>query len=229
MEPQPSPRVLGRTAGVLYLIIAITAPFAEVFVRGRVRGDAAATASKIVAQESLYRWGGAADLVNLVCDTALAVVFYQLFRSVSRSAALLSAFFRLMHVAVMAVATLFHFAPLLLLRPRSPWRSFTPEQLQDMTALSLRLHGQGYNLCLIFFGVACAVLGYLIIKSRFMPRWLGIAVTVAGVAYIINSFAAFISPAFRAVLQPFILIPIAIGELSLIVYLVVVGARENHA
>jgi hypothetical protein len=87
-----SPRLKARIAGVLYLIIIVAASFAEFFVRGRlvIDGDATATANNILAHESLYRLGAAAVPIYLACDTAVALIFYELLKPVSRSLSLLA-------------------------------------------------------------------------------------------------------------------------------------------
>src|ERR1700735_4705393 len=99
---ETSPRFKARIAGVLYLIIIAAAPFAEVLVRGKlvVYGDAAATATNILAHESLYRLAGGADLIAFTCDAAVALIFYQLLKPVSRGVALAGASFRLLYVAI---------------------------------------------------------------------------------------------------------------------------------
>jgi|ERR1019366_4640324 hypothetical protein len=201
-------RSKARLAGALYLIIIIGATFAEVFVRDRlvVSGDAAATASNILAHESLYRLGGAADLTAFVCDAIVALIFYELFRPVSESLSLLAAFFRLVHVAVMAVNSINHFAPLILLRAG---------QLPSLALAFLRLHALGYNIALVFFGCHCLLIGYLIYRSTFLPRILGALLAIAGICYLANSFTNFLAPAFAATLFPWILLPAAAAEWSL--------------
>jgi len=223
-----SPRRNARIAGVLYLIVFVTAGFAEGFVRNRlvVSGDGAATAAHILAHESLYRLGGAADLVNLVCDTALALIFYELLKPVSRSLSLLAAFFRLMHVAIMATATLNHFAPLVFLEDARGLSSLTAAQLQAEVLVSLRLHTLGYHICLVFFGFACLLLGYLIFKSTFLPRILGVLLAIAGLCYLANSFANFLSLPYD--LFPFVAAAGLIGEGSLTVWLLVKGVNEQR-
>jgi hypothetical protein len=110
-------------AGVFYLLIFVAAPFAEFFVRDRlvVHGDAAATATNILAHEPLYRLGFAAELITLACDTAVALIFYDLFKPVSRSLSFSAAVFRLIFVAIMSVNTLNYFAPLVLLGGAPSW------------------------------------------------------------------------------------------------------------
>lgn len=115
---EASPRLKAGIAGGLYLIIIVTAMFAEMVVSEMlvVYGDAAATATNILAHEALYRYGGVAMLIATVCDTAVALIFYQLFKPLSRGLALLATFFRLLPVAILAANLFNHFAPLVLLK-----------------------------------------------------------------------------------------------------------------
>jgi hypothetical protein len=220
-----SPRLQARIAGFLYLTIIVTAGFAEVFVRGRlvVRGAAAATATNILAHESLYRLGGSADLINLVCDTALALLFYELLKPISRSLALLAAFFRLAHVAILTVSTLFHFAALTFLTGTHDLSVFSAAQLQEQALLCLSFHAWGYTICLVFFGFACLLLGILIYRSLFLPRIFGVLMAVAGLCYVTGSFARLLSPTFASNLFPYFLLPGAFGELSLTMWLLARG------
>jgi hypothetical protein len=223
-----SPRRKARIAGLLYLLITIAAPFGEMFVRGRlvVRSDAAATAANILANESLYRLGGVADLIAFACDVALAALFYDLLKPASRSASLLAAFFRLMHAAVVSVATLAYFAPLLLLGRAMP--GFATEQLQGLAALCIRVHGQGYNVGLFFFGIHCLLVGYLIFRSTFLPRVLGPLMAVAGACYLINSLATFLAPALKAQIYPLILMPAGVAEVSFMLWLIFAGVNAER-
>jgi Domain of unknown function (DUF4386) len=232
MEPisETSPRRMARIAGLLYLLITLAAPFGELYVRGRlvVAGDAAATATNILTNESLYRSGGVADLIAFAADVAIALVFYELLKPAGRRVSLLAAFFRLMHAAVVAVATLAYFTPLLLLERAPNLRGFNVEQLQGLSLVSLRLHGVGYNIGLVFFGIHCVLIGYLVYRSTFLPRVLGPLIGVAGMCYLINSFAALLAPAFKARIYPAILMPAGLAELSLTVWLLVVGVNVQR-
>lgn len=227
---QISPRRTARIAGLLYLLITIAAPFGELFVRGKliVKGDAAATAANISANEFLYRAGGAADLVAFAADAALALVLYELFKPAGRSISLMAAFFRLLHAAIVAVTTLTYFLPLLLLGNVAYLKVFNADQLQALSLVSLRLHGVGYNIGLVFFGIHCALIGYLIWKSTFLPRAFGLLMAVAGVCYLVNSFAAFLAPLFKAQIYPAILMPAGLAELSLTAWLLVVGVNAER-
>ena len=183
---EASPLLKARIAGVLYLIITVAAAFAEVFVRGKlvIYGDAAATATNILAHERLYRLAGAADLIAFTCDAAVALIFYQLLKPVSRSLSLFAACFRLLHVAIVAVNTLSHFAPLVLLGGDRFLTAFNTDQLQALALVSLSLHGTGYNIGLVFFGFHCLLIGYLICRSVFLPRIRGALLAIAGLCYL---------------------------------------------
>ena len=222
---------MARIAGMLYLGIFVTFGFAEFLARGRlvVPGDRAATAANILAHESLYRFGGAAYLLSFVFDTALALLFYELLKPVSTSLSLLSAFFRLMHVAISTVATLSDFAPLTFLAGAQGVNAFNAQQLQQLAQVSLRLHTLGYTAALLFFGFACVCLGYLIIRSTFLPRLLGVLMALAGLCYVGNSFASFVAPAFARPILPWVLLLTGVpAELGLTVWLLVKGVNAER-
>ncbi len=219
-----SPLLQARVGGFLYLIIIAAGFFSEGCVRGSliVSGDAAATAHNILASEQLYRLGGAAEFVTLSCDVTVALILYNLLRPVNRSLALLAAFFRLVFSAVYATLSLTHFAPLVLLGGGDSM-VFSAAQLQELATFALKLHGIGYNISLVFFGVHCVLIGGLIARSNFLPRIIGLALAIAGACYLINSFATFIAPAFAGTLFPYILLPGLVAEASLALWLFVIG------
>lgn len=224
-----SPRLTARLAGLFYLITSLTGGFAEVFVRGNVivSGDAAATARNILASESLYRLGFAADIVAGAAYTVVTILLYELLKPVSRSLSLLAAFFSLVGIAIGAVAALGHLAPLLLLNGAHYLNVFSTADLQAMALLALKLHAQGYLICLVFFGFYEGMLGYLIFRLTFLPRTLGVLVTLAGTAFLINSFALFLSPAIGGALNPYMLALDGIGEIGLMLWLLVMGVNAD--
>ncbi len=225
-----SPQLQARICGFLYLIIIAAGFFAEGYVRGTliVAGDAAATAHNILSSEQLYRLGGASEFVTLFCDITVALILYNLLKPVSRSLALLAAFFRLVFSTVYATLSLTHFAPLVLLQGGGYLTAFTAGQLQALALLSLKLHAIGYNASLVFFGVHCLLIGGLITRSTFLPRTIGVALVVAGACYLTNSFANFISPASAALLFPYILLPGFVAEASLALWLFVIGVNVSR-
>lgn len=224
-ESEASTRDLSRIGGILYLFIIVAALFGELVARGRliVPGDAVATASNILASETLFRIGLAGELLTCLCDIALAAILYVLFRPVSRNLALLAAFNRLAFVGVYAVAKLFLVAALLILGGADYLNAFDPPQLHAMAYLSIRLHGYGYGMSLIFFGVHCVLLGYLIYRSGYVPRLLGTLLVIGGAGYLAHSFALILAPALAAQLFPWIILPAVPAELGLCLWLIAKG------
>ena len=225
-----SPRFKARTAGVLYLIIILAASFAEFFVRGRlvVDGNAAATATNILAHEPLYRSAAAAVLTYLSCDTAVALIFYELFKPVSRSLSLLAAFFRLTMVAILGGNLVNHFAPLVLLKGAPFLAVLNADGLRALALVSLNLYAQVFFIAMVFFGFHCLLIGYLIYRSAFLPRILGVLLAIAGLCYVAHSFLNSLSPALAARVFPY-LIPLGFpGEALLTLWLLMIGVNVQR-
>jgi hypothetical protein len=217
-----------RVAGALYLIIIVAGIFAEFGVRSSliVSGDAAATASTILAAEGLFRSGMAADLVMILADVALALLFYVLLKPVSQALALLAAFFRLAQAAVLGINVLNLFVALQLVRGADYLAAFSTEQMHALALLVLNAHGMGYALALVFFGLQCAILGYLVFRSGYIPRLLGVLLIIAGVGYLTDSFARVLMSGYsdyEALFTLIVFLPAFIGELSLCLWLLVKG------
>lgn len=218
-----------RFAGLFYVVTTITAVFAEVIVRGRlvVRSDAAATAHNILTNESLYRWGFVADLINFGAYIAVTLLLYSLLRRVNPNLAAMALLFSIVAQTIGALVALGHLAPLIILSGSHYLSVFSTGQLQAMALLALRLHAQGYFIALVFFGVYNLLLGHLIFASRFFPRWLGVLVAVSGAALLINSFAFFLFPANAGALAPIMDILDGLGEIALILWLLIAGVNSK--
>jgi len=225
---EASPRLRARIAGAFYLLTIIMGVFAEVFVRGAlvVRDDAAATATNILAQEPLYRFGLAADLIMLACYIAVTLLFYGLFKPVDGSFSLLAAFFSLMGIAVLAVNSLNHLAPLVFLGDAHYLSAFETNQLQAFALLSLRMHARGYTISGVFFGIYMLMLGYLIFKSFFLPRTLGVLMAIGGLSFLTHSFAIFLLPTLVARLPDLGMLG-GIAELALSLWLIAMGVNVS--
>ena len=226
-EVEASPRALSRIGGALYLIIIVLGLFGEAFVRSKivVSGDAAATAANLRSMEPLWRLGIAAEFVLLISAVALTLIFFVLLRPVSRDLALLAVFFNLVSIAVEAVSALNLVAALVPLGNAGYLTAFEPEQLYTMATLSVRSHSYGFGVALIFFGCECLVLGYLIFRSGYLPKAIGVLMQIAGLCYLTNSFALILAPTFANRIFPAILIPAFIGEASLCLWLLVKGVN----
>src|SRR5215469_9565178 len=222
-----SPRLKARMAGFLYLINIAAGVFIYGFIRSTLiaPGDAGATAANILKHELVYRLGFVAAIILVACNVPLALIFYDLFKVVMRSLSLLVAFFILVATAVEAANILNYFVPLILLRGAPYSNTFSVEQLQFLAYVSLELHGVGFNVAVIFFAFYDLLIAYLIIRSTFLPRVLGLLMAIGGVCYLVNSFASFLSPALAAHLVPYIQLPSGVAELSFCMWLLVIGVN----
>ncbi|HXO22537.1 MAG TPA: DUF4386 domain-containing protein [Thermoanaerobaculia bacterium] len=226
-QVEASPQVLARLGGLLYLIIIVLGIFDEAFVRGRivVSGDAAATAANIRSLESLWRFGIAGEFFLLLCAVVLTLIFYVLLRPVSRDLALLAVFFNLVSIAIEASVGMYLLAALFPLGKAEYLQAFQPGQLYALASLAVKSHSYGFGVALIFFGCVCLLLGYLIFKSGYLPKAVGVLMQIAGLCYLINSFALILAPSVANRLYPAILLPAFVGEASLCLWLLVKGVN----
>ena len=220
-----SPNLYARLGGALYLVIIVAGLFGEIVVRDGtiVSGDAAATAHNIAASEPLWRVGIAGDLVMHVCDVPLMLIFYTLLRPVDRFIAQLALIFTLTQSAVLVASKLSQITPLLVLSGAPYLDAFDARQLDALAYVALRSDAYGFGVGLIFFGFACLALGHLIVRSGFLPRFLGWLMQLAGACYLVNSFALILAPPLAKALFPAILAPAFIGETSLCLWLLIKG------
>jgi Domain of unknown function (DUF4386) len=219
--PNSSPLRHARIAGVLYLAIIALGLFGEMGVRDSLlsSGNATATAQNIASSRRLWSAAIVGDLLMHVLDVPVIVIFYFLLRPVSRHLAILATLLNIVQTAVLAGNKLNLVVPLLLLQSKSVSGAFPPEQVHALISVFINAHGYGFAIGLIFFGFACLVRGWLIYRSGYVPRALGVLLAIAGVCYLVNSVSLLLFPAFAAVIFPAILMPAFIGELALCVWL----------
>lgn len=219
-----------RIGGVLYLIIIVLGIFQEVFVRGGiiVSGDAVATAANLRSMESLWRVGIASEFLAGICTIAFALILYVLLRPVSRDLALLATFFNMIAIAVEAAYSLQLVEALSPLGNAAYLKAFTPEQLYAMASLSIKAHADGFGIALLFFGCFFPVAGYLIFKSGYFPKAIGILYLIPGLSYLTSSFALILIPTFADRFYFFMAGPALIGEASLCLWLIVKGVNVEQ-
>jgi len=216
-----SPQVYARLAGVFQLLEALTATFGQViFPRLVVSGDAAATAANILANQPLFWWGFASTVIGVLCHIAWTLLFYYLFKPVNRSVSLLAAFVMLVGCAFQALTALLYLAPVRVLTDGGALSAFTAEQLQALAFVFLKLNALVFDIYLVFFGCWCVLTGYLIFKSTFLPRILGVLLVIDGLGWM-----TFLSPSLGRYLMPAIFIATALAELPLILWLLVKGVN----
>src|SRR5262249_17857263 len=189
------PQFKARVAGALWWLCIISGMAG--FVVGApliVANDATATAVNILAKESLFRFGFAADLVSGLSYVGVTAFIYYLLKPVSRSLSLVGAFFGLAGVAIGGASWVIHLTPLLFLHADPYLTGFRTSQLQAMSLAALKLQAQVFPIGMVFFGIQCMSIGYLVARSTFLPRILGVLLAIGGTCYVIVSFASFLAP-----------------------------------
>lgn len=220
-----------RATGLLYLVVIVCAGFAEGYVRSGliVPDDAAVTTSNIASAEWLFRLGFVSDLIAFLCDAAVAVLLYVLLRPVSQTLSLLAATLRLLaHPAIASANLLNHFMALLLAREAAHAPVPGVEQLEALTLLFTELHGAGYLIGGAFFGVHLLLLGYLVYRSTYVPRVLGILLVLAAGGYLVESFGTFLFPDHEAIYVWIVAVPAVFAEVSLALWLAFRGIRSER-
>jgi hypothetical protein len=219
-----SPRTLARIAAVLGVLEGVA------WVRGQLRipaqlvvsTDAATTAANILGNETLFRLSLLLGLLAVAFNIARTVPFYVLLKPVGRTAALITAFFGLVAIALQASGILLQLPVLVVLKNGKDFGAFNVEQLQSLAVIFLQWSGQASNVYLAFFGLCCMLVGYLIYKSTFLPRILGIVEAIAGVGY-----ATYLWPPLANYLYPYNM-ALGVGELGLGLWLLVFGVNVER-
>jgi hypothetical protein len=222
MSTEASTRFKARVAGFCYFLLF---PFGALSLLARrglvVKGDAAATAAGLLLHETSWRLGIAGDLLAIVSYVVVTALFYELLKPVNRSVALIAAFFSLVGCATQAFACAFQLAPLVVLGGEPYSSVFKADQLQALAYMSLKMYGPAYKIGLVFFGLYNLLNGCLILRSIFLPRFLGVFMVIAGLPWLI-----FLLPLGKN-LSPFAVAPAALGEGLLLVWLLVKGVNAQ--
>jgi hypothetical protein len=223
---ESSPLIYARVAGVLYPILAILGGFAQFFVRQNliVPGNASATINKIMASESLFRIGFVGDLIGQVIFVLLVLVLYMLLKPVNQTHALLMVIFALVGVPIAMLNLLNQFAVLILLNGADYLTAFEADQLHSIAMLFLDLQIAGITIAQIFWGLWLFPLGYLVFKSGFLPKILGILLMIGCFGYVLDSVTYFLLPNFEATISQFTFI----GELLLPLWLLIKGVDAEQ-
>lgn len=212
--------------GILYLMMGVPAAFSLFYIPSVfiVPGDATSTARNITAGEFIFRLGILSMLVSQISFLFLALSLYDLFKDVDRKHARLLVTLVAVAVAIELVNCLNLIAPLILLSGADFLSSFTKPQLDALALGFLRLRSGGYGIVTVFWGLWLLPFGILVIKSRFFPKILGVLLILAGVPYLANSFTSIVLPAHNQAVS-MILMPLMLGELPMLFWLLFKGAK----
>ena len=227
---ETSPLIYARMAGFLYLVITVAAIIAHFYIPAKliVPGDAATTANNIAASEGLFRLGGiGGELVVLLSEIVLSIILYVLLKPVSKTLSLIAAVSRLAMTTIHGLNLLNYFFVLLLLSGADYLTAFDKDQLYALVSLFLDAHHYGFTIGITFLTLHVFVLGYLIFKSGFFPRVLGVLFIIAAVGYSVDSFAMLLSTSYEMT-PPFLALPIALAEIAFPLWLLVKGVNVEQ-
>ena len=216
-----------RFAGVLYLIITVAAIIAHQYVPNTliVPGDAATTVQNIASSAALFRVGGVgSELVILLCEIVLSVVLYVLLKPVNKTLSLIAAVSRLAMTTIHGLNLINYYFVLLLVTGADYTAAFGAQQSQALVSLFLEAHHYGFTIGIAFLTIHVFLLGYLIIRSGYTPSVLGVLFLLAGVGYLVDSFALLLSANYET--TPVVLaIPIALAEIAFPLWLLIKGVN----
>jgi hypothetical protein len=223
-----SPKRLARIAGLLYLVVGLLGAFAfaAVYSTMYVAGDAAATASNLVANAGLVRIGVAADLIQVTFWVFLSLTLYALLRHVNAYAARAMVVLVVIGASISFFNILFEFQGMRVATDPTYIAALGAAGSNALAMLMLDLQHYGYYIAGIFFGLWLVPLGYLAFKSNMFPKALGIVLVVGGVGYLFDTLAAFVAPELTATIHPLAALLGIVAEVSLLAYLLVKGVRS---
>ncbi len=222
---ETSPRFEARITGAFYLLTMLTGIFAQGFVSRSlvVDGDAAATATNILMHKSLFQLGFAVYLIEMACQIAMTALFYDLLKPAGRSVSLLAAFLGFAGCVIKTFSRLFFIAPLFILGGAHYLSVFSAEQLQALALLFLKVNDHGAAIALVYFGFYALLTGYLIVRSTFLPRILGVLSIFGGLGWM-----SFLYQPLGYRLFPYIAALGVLGAALLILWLLVFGVNEQR-
>ena len=224
-----STKKTARIAGLLYLVNGMTGFFSIIYVPSRliVSGNAAATANNILASQRLFRLGIVSELICAAEFVFLLWVLYRLLGAVNKTHASLMVILGLVFVPIMFLNTLSEIAALMLLRGADFLSVFDQPQRQALAMQFLNLHGEGFGVAGIFWGLWLFPFGLLVFKSGFLPRILGVLLIAACFGYLADSLTPLLLPGYTNIVGRFASIPLTLGEPSTILWLLIMGAKDQ--
>ena len=219
-------------AGILYLIVVITGIFNLLYVPSKliVWSNAATTFDNIVAHETLFRLGILAAVVCYITFMFLPIVLYKLLSPVNKNHAVAMVALAVVSVPISLVNLLNKFSVLTLVGKPNYLATIQTEQLQTQVMLHLEYYNNGIDLLTIFWGLWLLPFGYLVFKSGFLPKILGVLLMAGCFGYVINFTGSFLYPHYSKLgIATFISLPASIGEISTCLWLLIKGAKVDKA
>ena len=215
-----------RVAGVWYLMFAL-GPFYLLYVPSKtiVRNDPAATSALIISHEKLFRFGVLAETLGAVVFVGLALALYRLFENVDRHRARQMVALVLVSATLVLVGVVFNATALIVFRGGAAWAAFDEHTREALGMLLIRLHGQSNGVNEMFWGLWLLPFGWLVARSRFLPRWLGYWLMLDGIAWVVVAVTWFLAPDSTDTLFRYFQ-PVFMAELATMLWLLILGARQ---
>lgn len=217
-----------KNAGLLYLTYIVVYALADAIGRSTiiVYGDAATTASNILASHWQFRIGFIGDLLAAVLFLLTAWALYRLLQPINQNLALLFLLLNLVGVAIQSASDLFLPASQIVLGSIGSSNAFQTDQMQALAMFSLHLYKNGHTIAQIFYGAWLFPLGYLVYKSGFLPKALGVVLMIDCATWLMTSLQFFLFPDFKAI--TYVSYPLGfIAEFGLTLGLLVMGVRQQ--
>ena len=219
-----SPKLLARLAGVFFLLTILGGVVAQSFISDSLinYSDAAATANNILANRGMFQAGLTIFLIEMACQLITTALLYRLLRPVNRTLALVMLLFELMAITMKTFARVFFISPLWVLEHGSALGGIGTEQLQSIALVLLRINDIGAATAIAFFGFSGIPMGYLVYRSGFLPRWLGVIGMIAGLGWL-----TFLYPPLGRPLFIYIALFALAGSAAKIFWLIVFGVDDE--
>ncbi len=214
-------------AGIGLLVMAVLSPFAFFYVLPRVivAGDMAQTARNVAAHQGFFLWGIACYLVTFIADIVVAWALYVLLRPAHPSLAMLAAWFRLVY-ATIALGALGKLVTVLrLVRVPDYLSAYGAVTLHAQMQLLVSAFHYEWGLSMIFFGIHLGLLGVLVYRSRYVPKWLGVLLVITGIGYLIDTLRPYLAPGLALPWLPVLFF----GELVFMLWLLIRGSRLGRS
>ena len=221
-----SPHSLARMAGLFQVLEGTTATCGQVIILGKlyVSGNAAASAANILAHQSLFWLGFALSMIGVVCHLAWALLLYELLKPAHRRVSIFALVIMIVGCGVQALTAVLYVSPLLVLNAGGTLHALSADQLQALAYVFLRINAYAFDAYLVFFGLWCALIGFLIFRSTFMPRILGVLLAISGIGWMVY----LAPPIANHLFFPYITVASAIGEIPLMLWLLIAGVNDER-
>ncbi len=215
-----------RVAGLLYLMTIVTGIFSLIVVPSRVgtHGDAAMTVTNIVTNETLFRLGIASGTLGYAAFLILPLALYKLLSPINRNMAVLMVALAVTCVPIYFVALAHQMDILSLVDDDKYKQLFTPDQLRERVMLSMDAYNNTVFISEIFWGLWLLPFGYLVFKSGFLSKVLGVLLMLGCFSYLISFFAQVVFP--QAKISNLVMLPASFGEIGICLWLLIVGVRK---